>query len=454
MNDSAPTDAISHYHDLLTDSLAAATQEQLDDQQRRRGLFFGNRPLCTVLRPRFLTPSQHMLLQTQVNKLLKAFARVQRLASHQPSFRKQFGLLDWEEQLLEWETGLACDYPTSRLDAFYVSDTELKFTEFNAETPAAAAYGDVLADVFLGLAAMSDFQRKYIVRPVPTRPGVFHALMESYWHWTGRRFAKPKIVILDWKEVPTYSEFVLFRDYFREHGLKCVIADPREVEFREGKLWAEGLAVDLIYKRVLLSELVERGGMETPALQAVKAGAACMVNSPRAKILYKKASFAVISDERNASIFEPDELEAVAAHIPWTRFVEERKTEYQGKEIDLTNWMLTNRDRLVLKPNDDYGGKGIVLGWKVNETEWRQAIATALKTPYVVQERVRLPKESFPSIVDGNVVFADRVVDTNPYGLHGAYMEGCLTRISTEDLVNVTAGGGSTVPTMVVAARP
>lgn len=447
-------EAISRYQDLLTDSMAAATQEQLDDQQRRRGLFFGNRPLCTVLRPRFLTPSQHQLLQTEVNKLLKAFARVQRLAAHQPTFRKQFGMLEWEERLLEWETGLACDYPTSRLDSFYVSDTELKFTEFNAETPAAAAYGDALVDVFLGLPAMAEFERKYSVRPVPTRPGVLHALLQSYWHWLGLRFAKPKIVILDWKEVPTYSEFVLFRDYFRQQGLDCVIADPREVEFRNGKLWAEGMAVDLIYKRVLLSELVERGGLDTPALKAVRAGAACMVNSPRAKILYKKASFAVLSDERNTSIFEKDELQSIADHIPWTRYVEERKTKYRGSTIDLTNWMMSNRDKLVLKPNDDYGGKGIVLGWKASEAEWHEAIKTALKTPYVVQERVRLPKESFPSFIDGKAVFEDRLVDTNPYGVHGQYMEGCLTRISTEDLVNVTAGGGSTVPTVIVEPRP
>jgi hypothetical protein len=32
-------------------------------------------------------------------------------------------------------------------------------------------------------------------------------------------------------------------------------------------------------------------------------------------------------------------------------------------------------------------------------------------------------------------------------------MDGCLTRISTEALLNVTAGGGSTVPTFVVEER-
>jgi hypothetical protein len=49
-------DAIQTYHELLTDELAAESQAQLDDQLRQRGLFFGDRPLTTVLRPRFLTP--------------------------------------------------------------------------------------------------------------------------------------------------------------------------------------------------------------------------------------------------------------------------------------------------------------------------------------------------------------------------------------------------------------
>ena len=45
------------------------------------------------------------------------------------------------------------------------------------------------------------------------------------------------------------------------------------------------------------------------------------------------------------------------------------------------------------------------------------------------------------------------MLDTNPYVAFGAYMHGCLTRISTDPLVNVTAGGGSTVPTFLVEPR-
>jgi hypothetical protein len=54
---------------------------------------------------------------------------------------------------------------------------------------------------------------------------------------------------------------------------------------------------------------------------------------------------------------------------------------------------------------------------------------------------------------DGKLRLIDRMLDTNPFVGFGGAMAGCLTRISTETLLNVTAGGGSTVPTMIVEER-
>jgi hypothetical protein len=107
----------------------------------------------------------------------------------------------------------------------------------------------------------------------------------------------------------------------------------------------------------------------------------------------------------------------------------------------------------VLKPNDDYGGKGIVLGWLVDAGSWENAVQTALIVPYVVQERVTLPAEPFPALVDGRLHFSNRMLDTSPFVCHGAYADGCLTRIATDPMLNVSAGGGSTVPTFVVEPR-
>jgi hypothetical protein len=43
--------------------------------------------------------------------------------------------------------------------------------------------------------------------------------------------------------------------------------------------------------------------------------------------------------------------------------------------------------------------------------------------------------------------------DSAPFVRNGAVMDACLTRISTSDLLNVTAGGGSTVPTYLVEEK-
>jgi hypothetical protein len=462
--------AISTYLDSLNDKIAGDTQERMNQHQQQHGLYFGDRPMCMVLRPRFLSPDQYHFLQQRVKILLSAFNKIQAAALADGEFRKQFHLSEAEEELALIDPGFHA-FPTSRFDSFFVSEDELRFTEYNSETPAGAAYNYALSLMFLALPILQTFQRDYQIYPLPTHYGVLAALLTAYQQWCGRR-ELPRIAILDWKEVPTYSEFVLYQNLFRYHGIDAVIVDPREVTYSGDKLrTADGKPIDLIYKRVLISELIERGCLDHPVIRAVRAGQVCMVNPFRCKILYKKASFAVASDEQNVHLFSAEEQQAVAEHIPWTRVVALRKTHpavvrksspsavktmaqrAAGKTIDLIDFINQNKDALVLKPNDDYGGKGVVLGWTVDQATWEKKVQFALETPYIVQERVNLPKESFPYLVNGKLAISDMMLDTNPFVCHGEYMDGCLTRISSADLLNVTAGTGSTVPTFLVEKR-
>lgn len=444
--------AISAWHQALTPERAEESSAWLNGQLASRELFFGTRPLCTVLRPRFLAPSQYRQLRRQIAVLLRAFAKALKAALVQPALLQHFGLLDWERTLALEEPGIPAS-PLSRLDAFFDPDGErLRFTEYNAETPAGSAYNDALTELFLSLPVTRDFLRGHALRPLPAVPNVLHALLGAWEQWSGSRNL-PVIGILDWNEVPTRSEFLLYQQRLNAMGIRCVVADVRECEFAGGRLVAAGTPIDLIYKRVLIHELVGREGMEHPIVRAVRSGAVCMVNPFRCKILHKKASLAVLSDERNAGLFSTREQQAIAAHVPWTRVVEERATLHDGAQIDLLPWMARHRDRLVLKPNDDYGGAGIVLGWEVDDQAWDAAIRKAIAEPFIVQERIPLPSESFPSWADGALVYADRIVDTAPFVFGGGYADGCLTRVSTATLVNVTAGGGSTVPTFVVEKR-
>ncbi len=189
-------------------------------------------------------------------------------------------------------------------------------------------------------------------------------------------------------------------------------------------------------------------------LDAYRAGAICMVNSFRGKLVHKKAIFAVLTNERYADLFDEAELAAIDAHIPWTRKFRQERTVNHGAEIDLVEWTRINSSKLVLKPNDDYGGHGIYIGWNSTPEEWDAAIETALADgDYLVQERVKTAKEMFPMIFDdlGKWGMIEQLVDLDPLLFNGV-VGSAFTRLSSNELANVTAGGGM-VPTFIISER-
>jgi hypothetical protein len=93
---------------------------------------------------------------------------------------------------------------------------------------------------------------------------------------------------------------------------------------------------------------------------------------------HKKASFAILSDQRYAGLFTDEEIEVFRRHIPWTRRVRESETSFAGQEQNLIALIRDQREQFVLKPNDDYGGHGVFLGWETSPKEWDEAILLAL----------------------------------------------------------------------------
>ncbi len=442
-------EAIATYHDLLDDQLAAEADGQMRAELKVRGLYFGDRPLCTVLRPHFYFTDQWAYLKHETEILLNAFAVAHEACLHDSGLRAQLSLEAYEEQLFGLDIGGVIPWTTSRLDSFFrVDENKLQFVEYNAETPAGMGYGDVLSEMFLGLEPMRRFQQQFHIHNMPTLPNLLEVLLRAYREWGGHE--KPNIAIVDWQEVPTLNEHEICRAFFEHHDVPAFMVDPRVLEYHSGSLWAGKHRVDILYKRVLISEMIKRMGGENPIVQAVRDHAVLMTNSFSAKLMAKKASFAFVSDERNAHLFDAEQLRVIHEHIPWTRVVSDRKTVYQGKEVDLLEFITERRDHFVLKPNDEYGGKGVIIGWECSLAEWNETLSQASTTPYVVQERVSSIQRDFPSIIDGQVDISARYVDADPYIFYGKTVYGCLTRLSSVSLLNVTAGGGSIVPTFLL----
>jgi uncharacterized circularly permuted ATP-grasp superfamily protein len=211
--------------------------------------------------------------------------------------------------------------------------------------------------------------------------------------------------------------------------------------------------VDIVYKRLLVNEYLPIMNDAPDLLNAYRAGVICMVNSFRSKLVHKKAIFAVLTNERYAHLFSEAELNAIQAHIPWTRKFRDEQTENKGERIDLVEWTRANKSKLVLKPNDDYGGHGIYIGWASLKEEWDAAIKVALADgDYLVQERVQTSKEMFPMLDEaGNWQMIEQLVDLDPLLFNGV-VGSAFTRLSSSELANVSSGGGL-VPTFIIREK-
>jgi glutathionylspermidine synthase len=450
--------AIEDYHEFLAANrqVAADSQEMLARLSEERLLVFRGEPFSRYLRPHFVTGGQYAVIKDVVSTLASAMIKLRRATLQDERLLAQLDLTPQERHLVMVDPGFEEPSPSARLDSFW-SERDWRFVEMNAESPAAIAYEDVLAELFLELPVMKEWQAKghYRARPLYARDRFMEAIDEVWREFRANRGAsnfneRPNIAIVDWEDVATSSEFELFKQYFNSKGLNVLITAPEKLEFSGGRLRDGDFVIDIYYKRVLTSELLEKPEAARATLEAYEAGAVCVINSFRAKLLHKKMSFGLLHDEANAHLFSAHELDHIRRHIPWTRKVTEGHTTFNGRQIDLIPFIEENREQLVLKPNDEYGGKGVTIGWASDGDHWQRAITEALASPFVVQWAVHLDQESYPYYdqIHG-VSFRDLTADLDPF-VFGSDTQGVLTRLSAAALLNVTAGTGSVVPTMVV----
>jgi hypothetical protein len=350
----------------------------------------------------------------------------------------ELGLTEIEEQYARIDPGYPGVCNSSRLDAFIAGD-DFKFLEYNGETPAGITdqlqIGKLLNEIPEVRAFLSEHPHWL---PMP-HAMLLKALISGYHDFGGER-EKPNIAIVDWQGVSTYTEFETLREYFEAQGHRAMIADPEQLEY-DGKILMIGdFEVDVFYKRVLIHEFFDRSTEEHPLLRAYRDGKVFMANSFRTKIPHKKASLAVVSNDRFSYLFSDEQLDVIDKHVPWTRLVSDRQVRFQGLKCDLLELARTERERFILKPNDDYGGSGIVVGWESTESEWDDALEGALGDPFVLQERAPVEKVMFPTYAD-EAFMDELLIDFDPFLFRGK-AEGGLVRLSSQTLVNVAAGGG------------
>ena len=458
---SAPTASVlppspaEDWHEILKATLlrVPALPEELFKRMRKAKLTFGDRINCPFLRPFFLSPEDEARVRTVAETIAELGERVVLAALSDKNLFAQLHLREEEERLARIPVGYGPASTASRLDAFLLPDS-LKFAEYNGESPAGSGYSESLSEIFLELPVMGQFAKKYEVHSYPLSAKLLDALILSYLDWGGSS-QRPQIAIVDWEGVPTWNEFEILQDRFERMGLPTLIADPRELEWDGKSLVAQDKKIELVYRRVLINDIVAKPAECAALVKAYSANAVCVANNFRCKIPHVKAFFALLTDEQNGALFSHSERELIRRHIPWTRVVADINTAHYGQHIDLLAFIRKERENLVLKPSDEYGGSGVTLGWETGEGAWDEAIERALTAKngaWIVQERIPIRREVFPYIADvGKVDYRDMLVDFAPYLFRGK-LAGFLTRLSATGLANVTSGGGQ-VPAFRVSQR-
>ncbi|MFV0389330.1 MAG: hypothetical protein ACK5NT_11315 [Pyrinomonadaceae bacterium] len=444
-------EAVDYYHSLMDDAtLTQNSLETLDNALEEARLIFGGRRLSPYLRPDFIAESDWKRVTDICEIVFGALQKVKDAAINSPELLAELGVSEIERALIAPDPGYKQASPTARLDSFLTSDS-FSYVELNGESPAGIAFSDSARDIFLKLPLMQKFAQRYDLEGLRGRAKLLDTLLACYEEYLGKKpEKKPTIAIVDLRDLPTVEEFNLCRDYFEANGCPSIICSPDELEFSNGRLRCGENEIDVVYRRLLVREYIPIIDQFPALFDAYKAGVVCVANSYRALILHKKAMFAVLTNEKFEQMFDYCELAAIRAHVPWTRNFREEETFHYENKIDLIDYTRRNAQKLVLKPNDDYGGHGIYIGWALSASEWDQAIEHAIATgDYLVQERVKTSKSVFPYVdFEGSVQMTEQMVDLDPLLFNGK-VGSAFTRLSTTALANVSSGGGM-VPTFIL----
>lgn len=444
-------DAVVRYNKLLESGpfRDLAWAEALHQKMETAKLSSGGRLICPFLRPNFVSRRQYESLVKTGESLIGAIDRMEQMVLSTPALLARLELLPAEKMLAAIDPGYQALEVAARLDT-HLNNGSLQFVQYNADSPTGAGYADALAELFYDIPPIKEFRKKYGLAKVGSRKHLLQALLKSYKQFGGTK--KPNIAIVEFR--PAYhsgqSEYELFRDFFREEGYAVEIVSPEQLEYRNHTLRKGNFEINLVYRRLGVQEFLIRFDLTHPLVQAYRERAVCVVNSFRSELAHKKAMFGLLTDESVTSKFPAAERKAIRDHVPWTRLVTACKTIYNDKTIDLPEFITQNREKLALKPNDDYSDLHSYFGWEMDGAEWERALKQAMRSPYVVQERVEPVRSVFPLMSFGHLEFREMQVDVHPHAYLGK-VQGCSSWLSTGNSGFSSAAG--IVPTFILDAK-
>ncbi|GAC1407457.1 MAG: hypothetical protein NVSMB6_05140 [Burkholderiaceae bacterium] len=258
------------------------------------------------------------------------------------------------------------------------------------------------------------------------------------WAMSGHGRPLTSIAIVDDQpeEQYLYPEFLLFQQLFERHGLRAVITDPGALERRDGKLWLDDLAVDLVYNR--LTDFY----LEQPTSAALRAGYVDheVVVTPHPQ------SHALYADKRRLAMFSDAAcLEALGVPEPIRQVLLEHVPSTEVVDAADAARLWNARRTLFFKPVSGFGSRGAYRGDKLTRRVWQDILAG----DYVAQAIVA-PGERMVGAQDATQPMK---YDLRAYAYDGA-VQWVAARMFQGQTTNFRTPGGGFAPVYTAADAP
>jgi hypothetical protein len=410
------SEAIARYHKLIESEpyIDLAWAQALQERKKALRLNGGVSP---VLRPHFLTQRELVALEKAAELIASAIERVEQIALASPVLLARMHLLPAERMLAASEPGYSAFNVASHLHT-NLNDSALRFTGHSASAAAGVIYGDALADLYYEAPPVKEFRKKFKLRKLGGTKPLLSAILKAYKE-SGKKQKKPSIAIVEFHSGGA-SDHALLAEFFTREGHPTVTVTPEQLEYRNGVLRTGETNIDIVYRAFRLQDFLVRFDLNHALVRAYKDQAICMVNSFRSDLGAKKAILDLLTDEAITAKFPTAERKAIKDFIPWTRVVQAVKTTHKGHSVDLPEFVMKHRTKLVLKPNDATAEVPPVRGVDVDDLTWERALRQAMRTPFVVQEIPEPVRSVFPMLQFGSLMMKDMQVDAQPHLFLGA----------------------------------
>lgn len=292
-------------------------------------------------------------------------------------FRAKFKYPDFLNELIAVDNGYDINAPIGRFDIFYEDYENFKFCEINTDGSSAMNEDNIIARILRETKALQDFSNDYDLEYFELLDSWVKESIKIYDNYD-KKVENPNVAIVDFVESGTPNEFEDFKKAYIENGYNCIIADPRELKYRDGGLYKGDYRIDLIYRRIVTFELVEKIDEIEDFIQAYKDRAVCVIGSIRSQIMHNKIIFSILLEEDTLEQLSQEEREFIKNHIPYTK-------NFTG-DREIFNKVLNNKDKFIMKPMDLNASQGVFVGRDMSEENWEKKLNDVWDKDYICQE--------------------------------------------------------------------